>query len=248
MLERGGLWANPMNEQLACGRELHSARQSFEQFGPQILFNILDSPLQGRGRDVSRSAARRIEPQRAASSTYCQIRTCRIGRSRGVYFSASAIHEIGVRPHHLSRQSCSRKQTPGARTWSSDWKGRSRSSPGRPKAWARPSRGPSPRKGAAGVARPRHERDRAGRRGIRRRAARRSSCACDLTDAANCERCVAAATRRLRRAIDILVNVAGGSGPIGKTGVGNDAGGIRRDRHAQHDRLLPHDARGRCRS
>ncbi|MBI1203887.1 MAG: SDR family oxidoreductase [Rhodopseudomonas sp.] len=43
--------------------------------------------------------------------------------------------------------------------------------------------------------------------------------ACDLTDAAQCE----VAARKTREAygdrIDILVNVAGGSGPIGKTGV-----------------------------
>src|SRR5438128_10135641 len=42
--------------------------------------------------------------------------------------------------------------------------------------------------------------------------------ACDLTDAAGCE----AAAREVLEAfgrIDILVNVAGGSGPIGKTGV-----------------------------
>ncbi|OYX87021.1 MAG: short-chain dehydrogenase [Azorhizobium sp. 35-67-5] len=43
--------------------------------------------------------------------------------------------------------------------------------------------------------------------------------ACDLTDAAQCE----AAAQKTRAAyggrIDILVNVAGGSGPIGKTGV-----------------------------
>src|SRR5207302_1410162 len=41
---------------------------------------------------------------------------------------------------------------------------------------------------------------------------------CDLTDPKQCED-VAAAAKRAYGRIDILVNVAGGSGPIGKTGV-----------------------------
>jgi 3-oxoacyl-[acyl-carrier protein] reductase len=41
---------------------------------------------------------------------------------------------------------------------------------------------------------------------------------CDLTDAGECERAAAKAKEAFGR-IDILVNVAGGSGPIGKTGV-----------------------------
>jgi 3-oxoacyl-[acyl-carrier protein] reductase len=41
---------------------------------------------------------------------------------------------------------------------------------------------------------------------------------CDLTDAGQCEE-AAQATKRAYGRIDILVNVAGGSGPIGKTGV-----------------------------
>ncbi|MBV9077708.1 MAG: SDR family oxidoreductase [Methylobacteriaceae bacterium] len=41
--------------------------------------------------------------------------------------------------------------------------------------------------------------------------------ACDVTEAAACER-VASVTRDVYGRIDILVNVAGGSGPIGKTG------------------------------
>ncbi len=41
---------------------------------------------------------------------------------------------------------------------------------------------------------------------------------CDLTDPVQCEQ-AAEATRRAYGRIDILVNVAGGSGPIGKTGV-----------------------------
>ncbi len=41
---------------------------------------------------------------------------------------------------------------------------------------------------------------------------------CDLTDAAQCER-AASATRDAYGRIDILVNVAGGSGPVGKSGI-----------------------------
>jgi 3-oxoacyl-[acyl-carrier protein] reductase len=41
---------------------------------------------------------------------------------------------------------------------------------------------------------------------------------CDLTDAKQCETAAAVTTEKFGR-IDILVNVAGGSGPIGKTGV-----------------------------
>src|SRR6516162_9417449 len=41
---------------------------------------------------------------------------------------------------------------------------------------------------------------------------------CDVTDFEQCER-AAEATKRAYGRIDILVNVAGGSGPIGKTGV-----------------------------
>ena len=41
---------------------------------------------------------------------------------------------------------------------------------------------------------------------------------CDLTDARQCEQAAAAASAAYGR-IDILVNVAGGSGPVGKTGV-----------------------------
>ncbi len=42
--------------------------------------------------------------------------------------------------------------------------------------------------------------------------------ACDVTDPAQCETAVATARRAYGGRIDILVNVAGGSGPIGKTG------------------------------
>lgn len=43
--------------------------------------------------------------------------------------------------------------------------------------------------------------------------------ACDITDAGACAGAVAQTRTRYGDAIDILVNVAGGSGPIGKTGV-----------------------------
>ncbi len=43
--------------------------------------------------------------------------------------------------------------------------------------------------------------------------------ACDVTDAGSCEGAVTQTSARYGEAIDILVNVAGGSGPIGKTGV-----------------------------
>jgi 3-oxoacyl-[acyl-carrier protein] reductase len=42
--------------------------------------------------------------------------------------------------------------------------------------------------------------------------------ACDVTDAAACERAATAAQAEFGGRLDILVNVAGGSGPIGKTG------------------------------
>ncbi|MEX2455402.1 MAG: SDR family NAD(P)-dependent oxidoreductase [Rhodospirillaceae bacterium] len=42
--------------------------------------------------------------------------------------------------------------------------------------------------------------------------------ACDITDAGACEQAADAARRSFGGRIDILVNVAGGSGPIGKTG------------------------------
>src|ERR1700716_1563247 len=42
--------------------------------------------------------------------------------------------------------------------------------------------------------------------------------ACDVTKAEACERAAAATRARYGETIDILVNVAGGSGPVGKTG------------------------------
>ena len=41
---------------------------------------------------------------------------------------------------------------------------------------------------------------------------------CDITDAAECEDVVDIAKKAFGGRIDILVNIAGGSGPIGKTG------------------------------
>src|SRR5258708_38806402 len=42
--------------------------------------------------------------------------------------------------------------------------------------------------------------------------------ACDVTDAAACDGAAAVAKKAFGGRIDILVNIAGGSGPIGKTG------------------------------
>jgi NAD(P)-dependent dehydrogenase (short-subunit alcohol dehydrogenase family) len=43
--------------------------------------------------------------------------------------------------------------------------------------------------------------------------------ACDVTDAKACEQAVATTRAKYGEAVDILVNVAGGSGPVGKSGV-----------------------------
>jgi 3-oxoacyl-[acyl-carrier protein] reductase len=53
---------------------------------------------------------------------------------------------------------------------------------------------------------------------VRATGARVIVTACDLTQSADCDKAAAAAMAAFGR-IDILVNVAGGSGPIGKTGV-----------------------------
>jgi NAD(P)-dependent dehydrogenase (short-subunit alcohol dehydrogenase family) len=53
---------------------------------------------------------------------------------------------------------------------------------------------------------------------VRNNGAQALVLACDLTDAAQCEEAARAASDHYGR-IDILVNVAGGSGPIGKSGV-----------------------------
>jgi NAD(P)-dependent dehydrogenase (short-subunit alcohol dehydrogenase family) len=54
--------------------------------------------------------------------------------------------------------------------------------------------------------------------GIRAGGGKAIVVSCDVTDAKQCEAAVAAAIAAFGR-LDILVNVAGGSGPIGKTGV-----------------------------
>jgi 3-oxoacyl-[acyl-carrier protein] reductase len=54
--------------------------------------------------------------------------------------------------------------------------------------------------------------------GVRKHGAEAVVIRCDLTDAKQCENAAAAAKQAYGR-IDILVNVAGGSGPIGKSGV-----------------------------
>ncbi|ERJ19587.1 3-oxoacyl-acyl-carrier protein reductase [Salinisphaera shabanensis E1L3A] len=51
--------------------------------------------------------------------------------------------------------------------------------------------------------------------------------ACDITDADACEAAIQAATQHYGKAIDVLVNIAGGSGPIGKTGADTTAAEFR---------------------
>src|SRR3981189_2288718 len=48
----------------------------------------------------------------------------------------------------------------------------------------------------------------------------------DVTKAEACERAAAATRARYGETIDILVNVAGGSGPVGKTGGETTPGGV----------------------
>jgi 3-oxoacyl-[acyl-carrier protein] reductase len=55
--------------------------------------------------------------------------------------------------------------------------------------------------------------------GIRERGGEALVQPCDLVDAGACERAAAAARAAFGGRLDILVNVAGGSGPIGKSGV-----------------------------
>jgi NAD(P)-dependent dehydrogenase (short-subunit alcohol dehydrogenase family) len=64
---------------------------------------------------------------------------------------------------------------------------------------------------------------------------------CDLTVGAQTEALAAHALEAFGR-IDVLVNVAGGSGPIGKTGWETTPRNSTRS-SAQHDRLLQHHAR-----
>ncbi len=65
---------------------------------------------------------------------------------------------------------------------------------------------------------------------------------CDLTVAAQTEALAAHALEAFGR-IDVLVNVAGGSGPIGKTGWETTSEEFNEIVRAQHDRLLQHHAR-----
>ena len=96
---------------------------------------------------------------------------------------------------------------------------------------------------AARAGRPRHRGDRAGRRrSARGRCARRSWCPATSPTPSNASSAAAAANEAYGR-IDILVNVAGGSGPDRQDRRRDHAGGVRRHRHAQHERLLPHHAR-----
>ena len=66
--------------------------------------------------------------------------------------------------------------------------------------------------------------------------------ACDVTAPEACATAVARALGEFGRA-DVLVNVAGGTGPIGRTGLGDDHRGIRDDHPPQRDRMLQHDSR-----
>jgi len=56
-------------------------------------------------------------------------------------------------------------------------------------------------------------------REVRARGAKAIVIPCDMTDAKQCEAAIGAAKAEFGGRVDILVNVAGGSGPIGKTGV-----------------------------
>jgi 3-oxoacyl-[acyl-carrier protein] reductase len=54
---------------------------------------------------------------------------------------------------------------------------------------------------------------------VRHKGGEAAVVACDVTKADECERAAAATRARYGETIDILVNIAGGSGPVGKTGV-----------------------------
>ena len=66
---------------------------------------------------------------------------------------------------------------------------------------------------------------------------------CDLTDAGAMRRAAAETKEAYGGRIDILVNVAGGSGPVGKTGVETTPEEFDDIVTPQHERLLPHHAR-----
>ena len=65
---------------------------------------------------------------------------------------------------------------------------------------------------------------------------------CDVTNAAQCEQAARRPATHYGR-IDILVNVAGGSGPIGKSGVETTPQEFDDIVAAQHERVLPRHAR-----
>ena len=56
-------------------------------------------------------------------------------------------------------------------------------------------------------------------REVKARGAKAIVIPCDMTDARQCEAAIGAAKAEFGGRVDVLVNVAGGSGPIGKTGV-----------------------------
>lgn len=56
-------------------------------------------------------------------------------------------------------------------------------------------------------------------REVKARGAKAIVIPCDMTDAKQCEAAIGAAKAEFSGRVDVLVNVAGGSGPIGKTGV-----------------------------
>ena len=63
------LLAQVVDEHLAGGGEPHAARPALEQRGAELLLQVHDPAVDRRGRDVEMSAALRIEPVRATSST-----------------------------------------------------------------------------------------------------------------------------------------------------------------------------------
>lgn len=67
----------------------------------------------------------------------------------------------------------------------------------------------------------------------------------DLMDAASVEAMGRAVLASFGRC-DVLVNIAGGRGPLGQILLGDHAGGIRRDSAAERHRLLPDHARLRA--
>jgi NAD(P)-dependent dehydrogenase (short-subunit alcohol dehydrogenase family) len=67
---------------------------------------------------------------------------------------------------------------------------------------------------------------------------------CDVTDPDAVEAAIASVLAKFGGRIDILVNVAGGTGPIGKSGVETTAQRVRRDHPSQHARSVQPDPGG----